>query len=293
VTQLLAYLPVIHAGYHRFLAEHGRDAELLLVGLGFAADYPVLRKEIRALDPQAALHYLLSSGVVPSGRVVEPADLPDAVGTGVLLAPDEDVTRGIVRQYGLADRAEVRFLRAFLRWDREWSKSGRPSGYDGKVRGDDYARRMQELARKASDRSSDWWRQVGALAVRDGRIVVEAHNRHMPSEYSPYVDGDPRNNFQRGQRAELTTALHAEAAIVGWAAREGVSLRGAELHVTTFPCPTCARLVAEAGFARCYFSGPYSVLDGENVLRQAGVELWFVDMESPAGLELSLSRTGV
>lgn len=289
MTQLLLYLPVIHAGYHRLLVAHAGDAELLLIGAGFAADYPVLGKEIRALDPEVALRYLTAAGVVASGRVIAPRDLPDAVLGGLLLASDEDVTRGIVEQYGLADRAEVRFLPTFLRWDREWSKSGRPSGYDGKVSGDDYARRMQELASKASARSSDWWRQVGALAVKDGRIVVEAHNRHVPSEYSPYIDGDPRNNFQRGQLADLTTALHAEAAIVGWAAREGVSLRGAELHVTTFPCPTCARLVAEAGFARCYFSGPYSVLDGENVLRQAGVELWFVDL----GLELSLSRTGV
>ena len=270
------YLPVIHAGYHRFLADHASDAELLLIGAGFAADYPVLAKEIRALDPRSALRYLLSSGAVPSGRVIEPSDLPGAVEDGLLLAPDEDVTRGVVEQYGLADRADVRFLPTFLRWDREWSKAGRPLGYDGKISADEYARRMQRLARQASGRSSDWWRQVGALAVSGDKIIAEEHNRHLPTEYSPYIDGDPRNNFSRGVETELTTALHAEAAIVAWAAREGVSLRGAELHVTTFPCPTCAMLVAEAGFARCYFSGPYSLLDGENVLRQAGVEMYFV-----------------
>jgi dCMP deaminase len=277
VTQVLMYLPVIHAGYHRFLAEHAKDAELLLIGTGFADDYPVLAKEIRALDPETALAYLLSSGAVKSGRVIEPCDLPVAVERGVLVVPDEDVTREIVRRYRLTDRADVRFLPTFLRWDREWSKARRPLGYDGKVSADEYARKMQRLARRASGRSSDWWRQVGALAVKDDEIIAEEHNRHLPTEYSPYIDGDPRNNFSRGVEADLTTALHAEAAIVAWAAREGVSLRGAELHVTTFPCPTCARLVAEAGFARCYFAGPYSLLDGENVLRQAGVELCFVE----------------
>lgn len=277
MTQVLMYLPVIHAGYQRFLAEHAQDAELLLIGSGFADDYPVLAKEIRALDAGTALGYLLSSGAVKSGRVVEPSDLPGVVEPGVLLAPDEDVTRGIAAQYGLADRADVRFLPTFLRWDRQWSKAGRPLGYDGKVSSDEYAREMQRLARTASGRSSDWWRQVGALAVKDGEIIAEEHNRHLPTEYSPYIDGDPRNNFSRGVDADLTTALHAEAAIVARAAREGVSLRGAELHVTTFPCPTCARLVAEAGFVRCYFAGPYSLLDGENVLRQAGVELCFVE----------------
>ena len=277
MTQVLMYLPVIHAGYHRLLAEDAEGAELLLIGTGFADDYPVLKKEIRALDPQDALRYLLSADVVKSGRVIEPSDLPGAVEPGVLLVPDEDVTRGIVQRYGLADRADVRFLPTFLRWDREWSKAGRPLGYDGKVSAGEYARRMQRLARQASGRSSDWWRQVGALAVKDDQIIAEEHNRHLPTEYSPYIDGDPRNNFSRGIETDLTTALHAEAAIVARAAREGISLRDAELHVTTFPCPTCARLVAEAGFARCYFSGPYSLLDGENVLRQAGVELFFVE----------------
>ena len=277
MTQVLMYLPVIHAGYDRFLAEHAHGADLLLIGSGFADDYPVLAKEIRALDADRALAYLLSSGAIESGRVIEPSDLPGAVEPGLLLTPDEDVTREIVQQYDLADRAEVRFLPTFLRWDREWSKAGRPIGYDGKVCADEYARAMQRLARRASRRSSDWWRQVGALAVKGDEIIAEAHNRHLPTEYSPYIDGDPRNNFSRGIETALTTALHAEAAVGGWAAREGVSLRDAELHVTTFPCPTCAMLVAQAGFARCYFSGPYALLDGENVLRQAGVELYFVE----------------
>jgi dCMP deaminase len=274
------YLPVLHSGYHNFLAEHAQGAELLLVGAGFADDYPVLKKEIRALDPESARVILLASGMVKSGRVIEPADLPSAVEPGLLLTPDEDVTRGIVQQYRLNARADVRFLPTFLRWDREWSRAGRPPGYDGKVSADAYARRMQRLARRASGRSSDWWRQVGALAVKNDEVIAEAHNRHVPTEYSPYVDGDPRNNFSRGVEMGLTTAIHAEAAIVAWAAREGVSLRGAELHVTTFPCPACARLVAEAGFVKCYFSGPYSVLAGDDVLRQAGVELCFVDMAS-------------
>ena len=47
----------------------------------------------------------------------------------------------------------------------------------------------------------------------------------------------------------------------------------------TFPCPTCARLIAEAGFRRCYFAGPYSVLEGENVLQAAGIEVFWVDVE--------------
>ena len=105
-----------------------------------------------------------------------------------------------------------------------------------------------------------------------------AHNEHQPSEYAPYVNGDPRNDFSRGVRADLSTALHAEAAIVARAARDGVSLAGADLYVSTFPCPSCAYLVGAAGFRRCFFAGPYALLDGDAVLRAAGVELIWVDL---------------
>jgi dCMP deaminase len=127
-------------------------------------------------------------------------------------------------------------------------------------------------------RSSDWWRQVGAVAVRDGVVLDVTHNEHRPTEYSPYVNGDPRNDFRRGVHLELSTAIHAEALLVARAARQGRSLHGADLYVSTFPCPGCARLIAEAGFRRCLFAGPYAVLDGEQVLRAAGVVLVWVDL---------------
>jgi dCMP deaminase len=136
---------------------------------------------------------------------------------------------------------------------------------------------MAEAVRQAGY-SSDWWRQVGAVAVRDGVLLGVAHNEHRPSEYSPYINGDPRNDFSRGVRADLSTALHAEAALIAAAARAGTSLDGADLYVSTFPCPACARLIAEAGFRRCFFAGPYALLDGDTVLRAAQVELIWVDL---------------
>jgi dCMP deaminase len=133
-------------------------------------------------------------------------------------------------------------------------------------------------ALEAAGLSSDWWRQVGAVAVRAGVVLAVAHNEHRPTEYSPYLDGDPRNEFSRGVRADLSTALHAEAAVVARAARDGLGLAGADLYVSTFPCPACARLVGEAGIRRVYFAGPYAVLAGDEVLRAAGVERIFVDL---------------
>lgn len=284
MTQLLLYLPVIHAGYEAFLARHAAadiDTEVLLLGRSFAADFPVVRKEIRALDPERASAYLRAAGPLRCVRVVEVDTLLSAIepGRGALVVPDEALLRDVAAAFALQAHADVVWEPTFLSWDRDWSRAGLPPGYDGRITDEEYARAMQRLAATEAGRSSDWWRRVGAIAVRDDAILGVDHNRHLPTEYSPYVDGDPRNNFRRGVAMEATTALHAEAAVIARAARDGVSLAGADLHVSTFPCPGCARLIAEAGFARCYFAGGYSVLAGAEVMQAAGVELWFVSPE--------------
>jgi dCMP deaminase len=205
--------------------------------------------------------------------VVETADLPGAVTADVLVVPDEELMRAIVTRW---DLPRVEWERTFLRWDREWSQAQRPARYEGVV-GVDELGFMAQAVRQAGF-SSDWWRQVGAVVVRDGELLGVAHNEHRPTEYSPYVNGDPRNDFSRGVRADLSTALHAEAALIARAARDGVRLAGAELYVSTFPCPSCARLIAEAGIRKVYFAGPYALLDGDTVLRAAEVELIWVEL---------------
>jgi dCMP deaminase len=214
-------------------------------------------------------------------RVIEPADLSAALTGDTLVLPDEDVTRQLCEEQQLGANRDVVFDKTFLRWDREWSRAPRPAAPDGAVTVADLPAHLLTRASELADRSSDWWRQVGAIAWRGERILGEAWNHHHPTEYAPYTDGDPRDGFSRGVRADLSTAIHAEASVVARVARDGVSLDGADLYVTTFPCPACARLIAESGFRRCYFADPYSLLDGDAILRMAGVELFWVDLDDP------------
>lgn len=276
MKQLLLYLPVLHAGYEALFARQADADEVLLLGSSFAEEFPVLRKEIRSLTPEAAARYVSLS--FDRVRVVERVDLATTVAGTTLVVPDEELMRALVSAYGLDRGRTVVWERTFLRWDRAWSQAARPAGYDGRLSVSELDRTLLGRAAAEAGRSSDWWRQVGAVLVRDGEVLDTAHNEHRPTEYSPYVDGDPRNDFSRGLRADLTTAIHAEAALVGRAARSGTSLDGTDLYVSTFPCPSCARLVAEAGIRRVYFAGPYAVLDGDTVLREAGVELIWVDL---------------
>jgi dCMP deaminase len=285
VKQLLLYLPVIHSGYEGFLARHADAAEILLLGSGFTAAYPSLAKDIRALPPARAAEYLRRAGLADVGRagqaarvrVVEPDDLAAAVTGDPLVLPDEAIMRDIVAKYHLDAGRAVLFDRTFLRWDRDWATAKTPVSFDGEITVAELPRALLGRAEAIAGRSSDWWRQVGAVAARDGRVLGCAWNRHHPTEYAPYLSGDPRDAFERGVRADLSTAIHAEAALIAGAARAGTSLAGADLYTTTFPCPACARLIAEAGFQRCFFAGQYSVLDGEQTLRARGIGLIWVD----------------
>jgi dCMP deaminase len=248
----------------------------LLLGESFADEFPVLRKEIRALTPDVAAAYLVAARRFPRVRVVERDALTAAVVGDVVVVPDEELMRAVVAS--IPAPVNVVWERTFLRWDRSWSLAGKPPSYDGQISASDLDRALMLQAAHEAGLSSDWWRQVGALAVRDGNVLGVAHNGHRPTEYAPYVNGDPRNDFSRGVHIELSTAIHAEATLVARAARDGISLAESDLYVSTFPCPACARLVAEAGFRRCFFAGPYAVLDGDDVLRAADVELIWVDL---------------
>ena len=277
MKQVLLYLPVIHAGYEAFLRKHSDAAGILLLGPGFTADYPSLAKDIRALPAARAAGYLRLISGDASIRVVEPAELTGAVTGDPLVLPDEEVMRDIADRYGLGTGRRLVFDRTFLRWDRDWATARAPVSFDGEITAAELPRELLGRAQALAGRSSDWWRQVGAVAARAGQVLGCAWNHHRPTEYAPYLNGDPRDAFERGVRADLSTAIHAEASLIATAARDGTSLAGADLYTTTFPCPACARLIAEAGFARCFFAGQYSVLDGEETLRARGISLIWVD----------------
>jgi dCMP deaminase len=277
VKQVLLYLPVIHSGYEAFLRRHADAAEILLLGSGFTDSYPSLAKDIRALPPERAAEYLRLAAGSASIRVVQPAGLAAAVTGDPLVLPDEEIMRDIAARHDLGTGRSLVFDRTFLRWDRDWATAASPVDFDGEITAADLPRELLGRAQTLSERSSDWWRQVGAVAVRDGQVLGCAWNHHHPTEYAPYLNGDPRDAFERGMRADLSTAIHAEAALIAGAARDGTSLAGADLYTTTFPCPACARLIAEAGFVRCLFAGRYSVLDGEQTLRARGISLIWVD----------------
>lgn len=272
---LLLYLPVWHQGYQLLFAKEHIDRVVLVDpewarGLDPSLDY--LRKEIRALSVEQARQLLLS--LFPSLEVLildqkSAKSLPQK--TNQLIAPDEDVSRTIVKQ--LFSQVKTTFVPVFLRWDRDQATKTHSVNADSEDSAIDFAKTMLGKAYDEAEHSSDWWRHVGAILTRNKQVLFAAANRHQPSDQNPYVVGDVRQLFKQGEYMNYSTAEHAECAVIAEAARRGVGTEHAQLYVTTFPCPYCARLIAHAGISELYFAEGYATLDGEELLKQAGIKI--------------------
>jgi dCMP deaminase len=273
---VVAYIPVLHEGYRRFLRTHADGRPLYLVGPELYVDYRPLAKDIRALDAELVAAAVSAWGICSDVRVLD-RDRAQRLAreSPTITLPAEDVSYQLVERY--FDRCDIRYDTVFLRWDKTRTAQllvprARPSLGEDPL--------LAEIVAAAEERAAhsvDWWRQVGAaIRFADGTIIAVA-NEHEPHRLSAYTVGDPRANFFKGVALELSTATHAEARLIAQAARAGVSTHAAVMYVTDFPCPPCAKLLAHAGIERLYFRTGYAVLDGQDVLEAAGVELVQVD----------------
>jgi len=269
---VVAYIPVLHEGYRGFLATRARGRRAFVIGPELYADYRPLAKDIRALDAELVASAIGAWGICSEVSVLDRAGAERLAAEGpTITLPAEDVSYRVVERF--FPRAPVLYDSVFLRWDKTRSAALEPPRSARSCDEEDAFAELEGEASRAAERSSDWWRQVGAaMRFADG-TTASAANEHLPHPLGPYAAGDPRANFSKGVHLELSTAVHAEAKLIADAARRGVSTEGAILYVTDFPCPPCAKLVAGAGVARLYYRTGYAVLDGNDVLAAAGVEI--------------------
>jgi len=118
-------------------------------------------------------------------------------------------------------------------------------------------------------------RQVGALIVKDKRILATGYNG-APTGCSHCSDvGCLRDklNVPSGQRHELCRAIHAEQNAIVQAAYSGTSVNGGTLYVTVQPCVMCAKMIINAGIKKVVFRGEYPDELSMELLKEAGVRV--------------------
>lgn len=126
-----------------------------------------------------------------------------------------------------------------------------------------------------AERSTCLRRQVGAIAVRDKRILATGYNG-APSGLRHCLEiGCLRDKLQipSGERHELCRALHAEQNVIIQAAQHGISIDGADIYCTDLPCVICAKMLINAGIKTIYYATGYPDQLSREMLAEADVEL--------------------
>ena len=139
------------------------------------------------------------------------------------------------------------------------------------------------IAQLVATRSTCLRRRVGAVIVREKRILATGYNGAPSSlRHCFEVPGGclrEARNIPSGERQELCRGLHAEQNAILQAAAFGVSLKGSEIYVTHQPCVTCAKMLMNAGIERVRFLGDYPDALSLEMLEEAKIHLERIQLD--------------
>ena len=114
-----------------------------------------------------------------------------------------------------------------------------------------------KIANLVSERSTCLRRGVGAILVKDKKILATGYNGAPVNIAHCDKAGCVRAklNIPSGERHELCRGLHAEQNALLQAALHGVSVKNAILYSTIQPCLICAKMLINAGISDIIISG--------------------------------------
>ncbi len=129
-----------------------------------------------------------------------------------------------------------------------------------------------EITLDVSRRSTCLRAQVGAIIVKDKRILTTGYNGapkglpHCLDEGCEIIGG------------HCVRSLHAEQNAILQAAMYGVSLEGATVYTTHQPCVNCAKMIINAGLVRVVYAGLYPDELAMKYMRMAGLQVEHMDL---------------
>jgi|UPI00040FDE3D dCMP deaminase len=132
---------------------------------------------------------------------------------------------------------------------------------------------FMKIAHIVAERSTCLRRKVGAVAVKDRRILATGYNG-APSGLAHCLDiGCLREKLKvpSGERHELCRALHAEQNVIVQAARHGINIEGSTIYCTTQPCLICTKMLINVGVREIYFQHSYPDELSREMIRESGI----------------------
>lgn len=133
-------------------------------------------------------------------------------------------------------------------------------------------RYFMQIARVVARRSTCLHRNVGAVIIRGKQIVSTGYNGAPAGQPHCLEIGCARAGVPSGTRSELCRAAHAEQNAINFAARFGISIEGATLYTTAYPCSWCAKSIVNCGIARVVYGEDYPDPLAKEILGNTEVE---------------------
>jgi dCMP deaminase len=124
-----------------------------------------------------------------------------------------------------------------------------------------------------AERSTCLRRRVGAVAVRDKRILATGYNGAPASVPHCSETGCLREtlNIPSGQRHEICRGLHAEQNVIIQAALHSMQIRDAIVYCTTHPCVLCTKMLINCSISAIYYAEDYPDPLAAQLLLEAGI----------------------
>ncbi len=132
-----------------------------------------------------------------------------------------------------------------------------------------------KITEDVGTRSTCLRRQVGAIIVKDKRILATGYNGAPKGIRHCSETGCLREQMKvpSGERHELCRGLHAEQNAIIQAALHGSGINGGTLYCTFMPCIICAKMLINAGIKRLVFKGFYPDDMSMAMLKESGLEI--------------------
>ena len=131
-----------------------------------------------------------------------------------------------------------------------------------------FKRAYMQTARTFAELSSAQRLKVGAIVVKDDRIISIGYNG-MPAGWTNICE-DVDEDGTLKTKAEV---LHAESNAIAKLARSIESGDGSTLFVTHSPCLQCAKLIYQSGIKHVVYAHNYRDRSGLQFLESSGVML--------------------
>ena len=136
-----------------------------------------------------------------------------------------------------------------------------------------------EVAKTFANLSSAKRLQVGAIVVKDNRIISLGYNGtptgwdNCCEELALNVVGVAKDGKDIVEPYYKTKAevIHAESNAISKLARSSESGEGASMFITHAPCLDCAKLIYQSGISEVYYGSEYRSSDGLDFLQKSGI----------------------